>query len=477
MLSPTTPYIMHNITSNILSENLKRDYRINPSFNLSILSLTIEINRENERILESIDDPKNSIEVFCKNSPSNLARILGAIESVKTGFFEKILPSIKTEIVLVTCWNIYSVPFIKFLLSNGKRVVMGGSFCNSYETDFIRSLVGENENLIIVKGFVDIETDIYKIITDWKDVDIKLNNFSSMWVATEDHMKKYINLIHKCRNIQSAYYSITFNNNCWYNKCKFCKLRDKTLPDFIQDADEDLLYENILRNLQEYKTKNLLINDNYFIFNKKNKKIFSKLRKDGISIYILSGIKSFNSKEYLKNFNEYVDEVGIGLESTTDFSLDYIIKGYGWEDIKESISNMSKYLDRDKKIRYLYIIDLVSRDKKDILERYQNMVTMKETLNGHGFNKIEFSPTPLQIFPEVGMIKNDKYINIKDNYSNSSSGMWHIYNYFKNNFDVEINVPLNLMMPFERFDINGNLLYSDFEYIDVDIMNKLKSHS
>ena len=43
MLSPTTPYIMHNITSNILSENLKRNKRINPSFNLSILSLTMKI--------------------------------------------------------------------------------------------------------------------------------------------------------------------------------------------------------------------------------------------------------------------------------------------------------------------------------------------------------------------------------------------------------------------------------------------------
>lgn len=466
MLSPTTPYIMHTQASNILSSNLKRDDRIEAFFNLSILSLNMGILKDRNHLIEKMGD--HPLEIFLKKSSPNFLRILGAIHSNKNGFFDRVLSTIKTDIVMVTCWNIYSIPFIKFLLENGKRVVMGGSFCNSYSIEFIRSII-DHKNLVIVKGYVGMDTDLYKIVNDWRDIEILSNDYTDMWCARNDHIKDYLNLLSKCRGLDNTYYSITFNNNCWYNKCKFCKLREGKEPNFIEHMEVEQLYDNIVKNLKSYKSKNVLVNDNYFVFNDQNKQVLKKLRRDGYKIYVLSGIISFNNKKYLEDINEYVDEIGIGLESANDFSLNYITKGYNWNDIKRSIGEMSVYLNRDKNIRYLVIADLVCEDQRGIIQNYKNMAIMKDMLHNNGFERVVFSFTPLQLFPSVGMVKETEYLKIRNK---DVSGMWYVYNYLEK-IGVEINVPENIMMPFERYDINGNLLLSDFEYISEDLMNKI----
>lgn len=470
MLSPTTPYITHSQASNILSENLKRDERIDITFNLSILSLNMRILKEKNILIENMED--NPFETVYKKPQmsQNFLRILGGMCSNTKEFLSHVDSTIKTDIVLITCWTIHSIPLIAYLLNSGRKVVMGGSFCNAYPTDFIRSLVPESniENLVIVRGYVGVETDLYKIITDWKDVEIPKTDYVDMWTANGDHMKGYLNLLSKCRGLDNTFYSVTFNNNCWYNKCKFCKLRDEKQPDFIRNIDVDSLYENLIINLKSYKSKNILINDNYFIFNDKNKTILQRLRRDGYKIQVLSGIISFNSKSYLEDINEYVDGVSCGLESTVDFSLDYITKGYRWDDIKRSMENMNKYLDRDKNIRYLAIFDLVSKDQRDIVQNYTNMLSMRNTLYDYGFEKVGFSATPLQLFPSVGLIEDTDHLKIRN--SNNVSGMWYAYNYLSK-FDLEANMSFDHMMPFERYDINGNLLLSDFEYVSSEVMN------
>jgi len=470
MLSPTTPYITHSQASNILSENLKRDERLDVSFNLSILSLSMRILSEKNALMEIMGD--STVETVYKKPQlaQNFLRILGGLFSNNEEFFQQVNYTIKTEIVLMTCWTIHSIPLIAYLLNSGRRIVMGGSFCNSYPTEFIRSILKEAgaqnlENLVVVRGYAGVNTDIHKIIIDWKDVDLPETDFRDMWISNGDHIKDYLNLLSRCRGVDNTYYSVTFNNNCWYNKCKFCKLRDKKQPDFIVNVSVEELYENMIQNIQSYKSNNILINDNYFVFTDKNKAILKRLRKDGYKVQVLSGIISFNSERYLKDVNEYIDEVAIGMESTLDFSLDYITKGYTWNDIKRSMNNMIKHLDKDKSIRYLAIIDLVCKDQEDIIQNYQNMLTMRDTLSG--FNRIAFSFTPLQLFPSVGMVEDTDFLKVKDG---QVSGMWYVYKYLERR-GIEVNVAPYLMMPFERYDINGDLLLSDFEYVSSEVMN------
>jgi hypothetical protein len=262
-----------------------------------------------------------------------------------------------------------------------------------------------------------------------------------------------------------------FTNICWYNRCKFCKGGGKL--NFINNVDVSLLYENISTNLREWQTNLLVINDNYLLFNDKNKELFKRLRQDGIIIAIITGILKINTQQYLEDINEYADEVGVGLESTTDFTLDYINKGYKWKDIQDTMKMLNKHLDRDKRIMWFYIIDLISKDQKDIIQKYENLLKIKNKLASYGFERVDFSSNLLQLFPDVGLIKNTNHLKMKSESISSVSGMWYFYNYLKNNFNMDIKVSPKIMIPYERYDIEGNLLKSDFEYIDTDSMEQL----
>jgi hypothetical protein len=129
---------------------------------------------------------------------------------------------------------------------------------------------------------------------------------------------------------------------------------------------------------------------------------------------------------------------------------------------------MNKHMDRDKDIRYLAIFDLASKDQQDIVENYTNLLSMRNTLYDYGFDKVGFSHTPLQLFPSIGLVEDTNYLKIKN--SDNGSGMWYVYNYLKK-FGLEANMSFDHMMPFERYDINGNLLLSDFEYVSSEVMD------
>lgn len=482
MLTPTTTYIVHTQASSIMAENLMNDSRLNVRFNVDILTFNFNIVKEKNRIIEEIgDNPRNAFEVYCQNSRQNLLRAIASSQSNSVEFIESSIKNIKTELVLVTTWTIYNLPYVKYLLDHGKRVAMGGSFCNAYSIDRIRDVLknmGSTEeqlkNLIIVKGYIGSKTDIYKIIKDWKDIEIPNYDFLDRWESTGDYMKKYLELVKRARGGMPTYYSVTFDNNCWYNKCKFCKIRDKVQPDFIKETSAQQVYENIAQNMREYGSTHMVLYDFYFLFTEKNKEILSKLRKDGFRIFVLSGIIKLMDQRYLENVNRYVDGLSVGLESTTDFSLNYINKGYGWKEIQESMEQMRKYLDKDKIVRYLTILDLIMKDKQEIIDKYDNLVEMGDRLTGYGFESVGFSATSLQMFPDVAIIKNTNHLKIlKDNKNSTSSGVWYVYDYLGKHFGIKNDVVADMMMPFERYDIDGNLLKSDFEYIDINLIKRM----
>jgi hypothetical protein len=65
-------------------------------------------------------------------------------------------------------------------------VIIGGSLLNSYTFQEIRDivfLIAEKKymkNLMIVKGYVDLTTDLYKMVREWKDVEITENDFYNL---------------------------------------------------------------------------------------------------------------------------------------------------------------------------------------------------------------------------------------------------------------------------------------------------------
>jgi len=475
MLSPTTSYIIHTAASNVISENLIQDKRINPHFNNVILSIHSYVDKIRKRALEVMKDDESPIATFCKYSAS-IERTYSVLQAYSKGYFDMICRNIKTDIVLVTCWNSFSLPFIKFLLEHNKKVVIGGVLCNSYEFSHIRESlidIGLNpsllDNLIIVKGYVDVTTDLYKIIMDWKDTEIKENDFSTIWHCRSDYIKDNLNIFRAFKQ-RPIWYTVVFDNSCWYNKCTFCNIDHAKRKNFIKNIEVDELINELLLNLKEYQTDLLFINDPYFIFTPRNKYILNKLKENGIKTAIQTGINLLRNKKYLKNINNYIDELRIGLESCSDFALSYINKGYDWNGVIESINMMRDELSSDVMLRYLYIMDLAETSKDSVLQNYNRMVQVKEMLVEKRFD-FAFFPRNLHMFKDIDIQETTKYIKLSEN-SDRVSGIWKVYNYLEKH-GFEVNVPEDIVLPYERCDEYGDFLPSDYEIISNDVMKEI----
>ena len=477
MLSPTTSYIIHTAASNVLSENLINDKRIDVKFDYTITTIFSNVKKMKEQGLVSFSNDTSPVSTFCKESAS-IERTYSVLKSYSTGFFERVVNNIETTIVLVTCWNSFSLPFIKTLLENDKKVVIGGVLCNSYSYEHIRSSlvsIGVKndllENLIIVKGYVDLTTDLYKIITDWKDTIITQNDFSTIWKCKSDYIKNRLAVVKKFR-FRPFWYTVVFDNGCWYKKCTFCNIDRIKQINFIKDISVDDLYNNLILNLKQYRTNNLFINDPYFTFDDKKRELLKRLRESNIEIAILTGISLLRNKAYLNDIKEYITELRIGLESCSDFALSYINKGYNWSDILESINLTTTTLPPSITVRYLYIMDLAENSRESVLQNYNRLISVRDIFRDRGFD-FYFFPRNLHMFKDIDIEKTTKYIRLSDN-STNVSGIWRIYNFLESH-GFEINVPKDIVLPYERYDDSGDILPSDYDIITDNMMIKLVS--
>jgi len=160
----------------------------------------------------------------------------------------------------------------------------------------------------------------------------------------------------------------------------------------------------------------------------------------------------------------------IGLESCSDFALSYINKGYDWNGVIESINMMRDELSSNVMLRYLYIMDLAETSKDSVLQNYNRMVQIKQMLIERGFD-FAFFPRNLHMFKDIDIQETTKYIKISDN-SDNVSGIWKVYNYLEK-YGFEVNVPKDIVLPYERYDENGKLLPSDYEIISGDVMKEI----
>ena len=286
-----------------------------------------------------------------------------------------------------------------------------------------------------------------------------------MWDATKDHVKKQISMIKTFKGKESIgiFYIVMFDNSCWYKKCTFCNVENHKIINTIKGVDKDKVFESLLLNLEQYKTRNLYIGDPFFVFTDDKKYILERLRNRGIRVAIATGIQSLMNREYIDNLNRYVNEIRVGIESCSDFSLSYINKGYGWNDIQHAMSNIINHLSKGIYHRWLYIADLAERNKAGVIENYRRLDYMQSTFRKAGFD-FDWIPRHLIIFPSTEVSKNTEYIRITKNNPNVS-GIWAVYNHMKQYFDV--NISESLVIPFERYDESGKLLPSDLDLVKL----------
>jgi hypothetical protein len=130
---------------------------------------------------------------------------------------------------------------------------------------------------------------------------------------------------------------------------------------------------------------------------------------------------------------------------------------------------MRNELSSDVMLRYLYIMDLAETSKESVLQNYNRMVQLRKMIE----KKFDFAffPRNLHMFKDIDIQETTKYIRISEN-SDRVSGIWKVYNHLEK-YGFEVNIPEDVVLPYERYDENGKLLPSDYEIITGDMMKEI----
>jgi radical SAM superfamily enzyme len=108
-------------------------------------------------------------------------------------------------------------------------------------------------------------------------------------------------------------------------------------------------------------------------------------------------------KNYIEFINQYVNCLLIGLESTSDFTLKHVSKGYRYRDIELAVDNMIQYLDRSIFLEISVILDLPYRDAQDVRDNYRRVATLKDRLDEAGF-RVAVHMNILSVFPNLELL-------------------------------------------------------------------------
>jgi hypothetical protein len=453
----------------ILANNLMRDDRIDVRFNPA--SLTADA----ETVRYIIDNIKGKdIDPLIKAS-TELWFIPARLILTTTKFINRIIQNIQYDTVLYSAHvGVYDYHPIKILLESGFRVVMGGPTAMIANNDVVRSrlkMIGCTDemltNLIIVSGYVDLKTDLYSIINEWKDTTIESNDFSTIWDCDDDPFQKYFKVLQTTMKDYpgGGFHSngmlnvVVFRNFCHWGRCKFCHYPFMPQNNYIDDTSPEKIAQNIINTCKLYGTNNVFISDGCFIFNDQIEKICDILIKNKIYIAVLIRIPFLKNKEVINKINKYVSMLDIGIESFNDFTLKHINKGYKQEDIFKAFDMLSKHLNKDIRINPYLIMDLPYESRDDVIENYTMAVELQLEMTHKGF-QFEYTPNLLEItWDTQHSLIDGQYIRRAE----ESQGR-HIAFEFIRNLGLIEDFPY-YAIPFQRHDKMGNILESDLYQI------------
>ena len=475
------------MSNRIITENLSRNEKIDDSFNLTGI-------RNKLYIQNYIDTHKKEfLNELEGNMKFNIDSLLHFLNITHSSFlmWERLVSSVNSDFLLYTSrfGSIFDFYPIKKLLENGIKVVVGGQITTIQTPDQIRNymrMIGCSdkhlENLLIVSGFVDLETNLFDIISGWEDFHIKNNNFKTFWQCENDYIYPHLNLLSKIPNanvvLNSKGWNETqvmtiFDDRCWWGKCRFCFMCDMTKNNFIDGVTPSIIAQNIINVCKKYKTNNVYITNDYFRFTEENEKILNILVENDINIGIYGGILFLKDKNYIDKLNKYISYLMIGLESCDNFALKYIEKGYKYEDIVVAINNLIKYCKRDIFISPCIINDLPYESSSDAIRNYTRVSELKEMMNQEGFS-FKIKSRLLNIaWPNINRMIDKRYLLPCDHESKNVSGNYLIWKYFERLGLLSHDLYKLISQPFERYGSNGEIIKTDMDIIPSSVYEKI----
>jgi hypothetical protein len=476
-ISPMQIINRYPMASRILSSNLIRNPRLDVTFSKAVMLTNSVIKKRTKELMtdETIRDLQPTLKVFLRNIMAKASPFF--VSTAINEFTDKIINLCPDDIVLATCFSPYDLYFIKMLLDAGKRVVLGGSlvFLGPNPEKTIRNsllLHGVKKeavlkNLIIVKGYVDLYTDLYRIINEWTDVRLADSNIESMWDCNFDYLHSDLFQMFTRDWNQVCF---AFNDKCWWNKCKFCNYSKLSQINYIENADDTKIIDHINKQLMLYKSNEIKFIDNYFRFTDRTKHILKSI--DGVErIGIYTGIPFLKDPEFIENLNKYkISLIHVGLESTSDFTLDKIRKGYQFKDIVEATNNLVKNISKDIVVSMMLIMDLPAKSIDDIKAAYKKLTVIKDTMLNAGI-RFDYSAGLLQISPGIEIVDNE-YIRLVDEFTYECSGEGYLTKAFMD-MGLPGHLPFITNAAYHRYGDDGNRIPSDLELIDENELNSI----
>jgi len=485
------------MATRIITENLLRNKNLDVTF--SDIPVTTYASSTADRLYDEIMS-----NVALRSSP-NVVSFLNQKYMVYNIFYvfmaqgyfdEYILIDPGTEYSILTCLNFCDLLILKHLLQNNKKVLLGGPLINiGLSPSFIRKfmkLMGVHsskliENLIIVSGNIDLTTDLYEIIRNWKDTAIINNDYGTVFQCENDFLKDLY------EDTSEVPVHLGFSNHCWYGKCKFCTYRELPKMNFLAGQQTRTVADSIHSLMNTFGSDHIRFIDSYF--RKDSLQVREILEQvKGYHITVYTGITLLKDKRYIEFLNNYVDCLLIGLESMSDFSLRQVDKGYTGRDIEIAVDNIIKYMSKDIFLEISIILDLPAKDSEDVHTNYRKIAELKERLTSEGF-KVAFHMNILSVFPNLELLHTEKgLLRSSDNQSDMdiSTGKNYIINILREcGMDRPLQLPSDCVIrdednahnllygyissdvPVVRYDVNGNVLPSDLALMDEAVMKEI----
>ena len=471
MPNPTGICNVNELSTTIITENLMRDDRIDLNISPAMYMCNYIVSKELPKYVDIFAKVNENYRYLSGEWNKWLQIALTSKECI-----EHIINTVKGNIVLYSA-NTGACDYyiIAELLNRGYKLVVGGPTVGLYDFEYSRKVISEYgadnlSNLLLVKGYVDLTTDLHKIIDDWKDTTIESNDFATWWDCKNDYIgSKYNKIIEHVdlaifKDIQG--YIVTIFDSFCPGTCKFCLFKLLPTLDYTKSIEVEAIANNILERCKQSRVNNIFIANNLFLFRDKYKKVLEILKDNGINITIMTSMKLLHNREVIENINKYINHVCIGMESTIDFSLEKIGKENKFNDIQKTVESIINFGNKNINYKFCSICDLPVQSKDQVYENYNNQVEIKETFIKNGFNNFTFVPKTFQIGEATKVMIDGEYIKRCNIDAPDISGRFKVWKMFYEQGLIP-KLTTHEAFPFQR------LVKSDIDIIDPSVMKFL----
>ncbi|RLE46205.1 hypothetical protein DRJ25_04525, partial [Candidatus Woesearchaeota archaeon] len=358
-------------------------------------------------------------------------------------------------------------------------VILGGAVINTYKDikDIRQYLLNIgtnpnklNDNLIIVHGFVDLYTDFYEIIKQWKDVYLPPADYFTIYDCDYDYLME--------SKLSPNIAVIPFSEGCYWGKCTYCDIfngRDNNIEIFYNENLIKKIQNNINTIVKNYPNVNCLnLHENYLSlktlkFINENIELPSTIR----NIYAYTGVKFLTNKTYAKEFAKLSrnNSVGVysllGFDAINDFTLSQCQRGFTLKDIEKAIINICSNMNKCFNFSITMIKDLPIRNYKTVYSTNAYLYGIYNLLKE--YTRVDFNINYLMMYPRSKMTESvingsNKYMKLLNNpLDERASGIHYFLRHYLKDYHSMTDPVVNSLIPYYRVDEHNNLLPQDDE--------------